>query len=52
MYNKVEQETGSAIGDGSIISPFTASYATDPLYTTSMIRGLVEAGPGHARRPR
>ncbi|WP_158753524.1 hypothetical protein [Dyella sp. S184] len=48
FYNKVEQETGSVIGDGSIISPFTANYATDPLYTTSMIRGLVEAGPGHA----
>jgi hypothetical protein len=50
MYNKVEQESGSAIGDGAIISPFTASYATDPLYTTSMIRGLVEAGPGHAAK--
>ena len=46
-YNKVGQQSGS-IGDGTIISPFTASYATDPLYTSSMIRGLVEAGPGHA----
>ncbi|BFI95860.1 MAG: hypothetical protein RSP_13700 [Rhodanobacter sp.] len=47
FYNKLNQQNG-AIGGGSIISPFTASYATDPLYTTSMIRGLVEAGPGHA----
>jgi len=47
FYNKLDQQNG-AIGGGSIISPFTASYATDPLYTTSMIRGLVEAGPGHA----
>ena len=47
-YNKVQQETNNDIGDGTIISPFTANYATDPLYTTSMIRGLVEAGPGHA----
>ncbi|MBD8871605.1 hypothetical protein [Rhodanobacter sp. DHB23] len=46
-YNKVDQQNGS-VGDGSIISPFTASYATDPLYTSSMIRGLVEAGPGSA----
>jgi len=51
-YNKVEQETGAVIGDGSIISPFTANYASDPLYTTSMIRGLVEAGPGHAWKAR
>ena len=47
-YNKVQQDTNNDIGDGTIISPFTANYATDPLYTTSMIRGLVEAGPGHA----
>ncbi len=46
-YNKVAGETG-AVGGGAIISPYTAAYATDPLYTTSMIRGLVEMGPGHA----
>lgn len=46
-YNKISQESG-AVGDGAIISPYTAAYATDPLYTTSMIRGLVEMGPGHA----
>lgn len=46
-YNKIDQQSG-AVGDGAIISPYTAAYATDPLYTTSMIRGLVEQGPGHA----
>ncbi len=46
-YNKISQQAG-AVGAGAIISPYTASYATDPLYTTSMIRGLVEQGPGHA----
>ncbi len=38
----------SAIGGGAAISPFTVGYATDPLYTTDMIRGLVETGPGNA----
>ena len=28
------------------------NYATDPLFTTSMIRGLVENGPGHACKGR
>lgn len=46
-YNKIDQQAG-AVGDGALISPYTAAYATDPLYTTSMIRGLVEQGPGHA----
>ena len=46
-YDKINDNTG-AYGNGKIVSPFTASYATDPLWTTSMIRGLVELGPGHA----
>ncbi len=46
-YNKISQQAG-AVGGGAIISPYTAGYATDPLYTTSMIRGLVDQGPGHA----
>jgi hypothetical protein len=46
-YDNVNYDT-SAYGSGAIVSPFTASYATDPLWTTSMIRGLVELGPGHA----
>lgn len=38
----------NAVGGGAIVSPYTASYATDPLYTTSMIYGQVERGPGHS----
>ncbi|MEY2341709.1 OprD family outer membrane porin [Acidithiobacillus sp. IBUN Pt1247-S3] len=45
-YNEILNHVG-AIGNGAIVSPYTAGYATDPLYTTSMIRGLVEMGPGH-----
>ncbi len=45
-YNEIEYHPG-AIGGGAIVSPYTVGYATDPLYTTSMIRGLVEMGPGH-----
>jgi len=45
-YDKVNDKAG-AYGNGTVVSPFTASYATDPLWTTSMIRGLVEMGPGH-----
>ena len=46
-YDKVDYKANN-FGGGVIISPFTANYATDPLWTTSMIRGLVELGPGHA----
>lgn len=46
-YNQIDPHSG-AIGGGAIISPYTVGYATDPLYTTAMIRGLVEMGPGHA----
>jgi hypothetical protein len=46
-YDKLEREAG-AVGAGALISPYTSGYATDPLFTTSMIRGLVEEGPGHA----
>ncbi len=45
-YNEILYHPG-AVGGGAIISPYTVGYATDPLYTTSMIRGLVELGPGH-----
>jgi hypothetical protein len=50
-YNKLEGESG-AVGDGALISPYTVNYGTDPLFTTSMIRGLVEIGPGHAWKGR
>ncbi len=46
-YDKVFYEAHS-FGGGIIISPFTANYATDPLWTTSMIRGMVELGPGNS----
>jgi hypothetical protein len=47
FYNKVAHEDG-AVGGGALLSPYTTNYGTDPLFTTSMIRGLVEAGPGRA----
>ena len=50
-YNRIEKQSG-AVGDGALVSPYTSGYATDPLYTTSMIRGLVEQGPGHAWKAR
>jgi len=50
-YNKLESDA-NAVGAGAIISPYTNSYATDPLYTTSMLRGLVELGAGHAWKAR
>lgn len=37
-----------AFQDGDIVSPYTASYASDPLYTTSMIAGLIEKASGQA----
>jgi outer membrane porin, OprD family len=48
-YNAVPVHPGS-VGDGAIVSPYTIGYATDPLYTTALIRGLVELGPGDAKR--
>lgn len=47
FYNKLAHEAG-AVGGGALISPYTTNYGTDPLFTTSMIRGLVEEGPGRA----
>ncbi|MHB8812679.1 MAG: OprD family outer membrane porin [Steroidobacteraceae bacterium] len=47
-YDHLESEGSGALGGGALISPYTASYATDPLYTSSMIRGMVELGPGNA----
>ncbi|HXH65110.1 MAG TPA: OprD family outer membrane porin [Mariprofundaceae bacterium] len=46
-YDKVNYDA-TAFGGGIVVSPFTANYATDPLWTTSMIRGLVELGAGNA----
>jgi len=48
-YNKISQFAG-AVGNGAFFSPYTVVYASDPLYTSDMHRGLVEQGPGHAWR--
>ena len=38
-----------AFGNGDVVSPYTTGYATDPLYTTSMIQGMVDRKTtGHA----
>lgn len=39
-YNNIPKQAG-AFRNGDIVSPYTTGYATDPLYTTSMIPGLV-----------
>ncbi|MHB8813519.1 MAG: OprD family outer membrane porin [Steroidobacteraceae bacterium] len=45
-YDRLRPEGSGALGGGALVSPYTESFATDPLYTTSMIRGMVELGPG------
>nr|WP_049759398.1 OprD family outer membrane porin [Acidithiobacillus ferrooxidans] len=46
-YNALAPQTGGFL-NGGIVSPYTVGYATDPLYTTAMIRGLADnLGPGH-----
>lgn len=50
-YNRLGGRQG-AVGGGAIISPYSNGYATDPLFTTSMLRGLVEQGPGRAWKAR
>ena len=47
-YNRLQTRGNGALGGGALVSPYTAGYATDPLFTTSMIRGLVELGAGSA----
>ena len=34
----------NSFGGGGLVSPHTYSLATDPLYTTSILHGLIEAG--------
>lgn len=48
-YNKIPKHTGS-FQNGNIISPYTAGYAVDPLYTTSMIAGLIDKSAGSATK--
>lgn len=47
-YDDIPAHTG-AFANGDIVSPYTYSYATDPLYTTSMIQGVIDRKTtGHA----
>lgn len=46
-YNHIASSAGD-FKNGGIVSPYSAGYATDPLYTTSMTAGLVEKGVGNA----
>jgi hypothetical protein len=46
-YDDIPARQG-AFNSGDLVSPYTAGYATDPLYTTSMIGGLVEKAAGQA----
>ena len=47
-YNAVGAQKG-AFANGDLLSPYSTGYATDPLYTTSMIGGMIEKqAPGQA----
>lgn len=46
-YNTIPKST-NGFRNGDILSPYTFSYSTDPLYTSSMLGGLVEKGAGQA----
>lgn len=47
-YDVVPSDAG-AFENGNIVSPYTHSYATDPLFTTSMTQGLADqTTSGHA----
>ncbi len=48
-YNNIPKRTGS-FQNGNIISPYTAGYASDPLYSTSMVTGLIEKSVGSATK--
>lgn len=50
-YNRLDRQQ-DALGLGAIVSPYTTTYVADPLYTSSMLRGLVEQGPGNAWKAR
>jgi hypothetical protein len=47
-YNGITKQNG-AFGNGALLSPYTTGYATDYLYTTQMIGGMIEMqSPGSA----
>jgi hypothetical protein len=45
-YTGISDHPGT-VGNGALISPYTVGYTTDPLDTSSMIRGMVDLGPGN-----
>lgn len=48
-WNLIPKRPGG-FKNGDIVSPYTAGYTSDPLYTTSMTAGLVEKAAGSARK--
>lgn len=46
-YNN-EAQRNHSFKQGNILSPYTSGYSSDPLYTTSMLGGLVEKSSGQA----
>jgi hypothetical protein len=48
-YDDIPSYSG-AFKNGDIVSPYTVGYTSDPLYTTSMIAGLIEKAIGHAMK--
>jgi hypothetical protein len=48
-YNLLPKMAG-AFRNGDIISPYSSGYISDPLYTTSMIAGLIEKASGSAAK--
>ena len=46
-YNNISGPS-NAYANGNIVSPYTFSYATDPLFTSGWINGLIELSSGSA----
>lgn len=46
-YNSIRKRS-DGFNNGGIVSPYTANYVSDPLYTSSMIAGLIEKAAGTA----
>ncbi len=44
-YDNIPQRRGG-FNNGDIVSPYTSGYTADPLYTTSMVIGLIERTAG------
>jgi len=50
-YNRIPNHHG-AYQNGDLVSPYTSGYVSDPLYTSSMMGGLIEKSSGYAFRLR